>query len=176
VTLGGVALSAAAVTWATGSWLQARASAAGLRRIVITVGAALIGTGIAISAGVLLPGAPVLVAVAGWAVAGLGMGLAYSMLTLYVLETSAAGEEGFSSSALQLTFTLGTAFGAGVGGAIVALAEGGLFPLAAAIAGVDAVMLTAALAATAVSLRVPRSRDGPRRVDSLAAAYPLEHS
>jgi MFS family permease len=175
VTLGGVALSAAAVTWGAGSWLQARASAAGLRRVVITIGAALIGAGIAITAGVLLPAAPLLVAAAGWSVAGLGMGLAYSMLTLYVLETSARGEEGFSSSALQLMFTLGTSFGAGVGGAIVALAEGGLVTLGTAIASVDAVMLVAAIAAVGVSLRVPRERGETSRVDGLPHAIPLEH-
>lgn len=160
VTLGGLALSAAAVSWATGSWLQARAAGAGTRRTLVVVGAALIGLGIAITALVLLPPLPVLVAAAGWMVAGLGMGLAYSMLALLVLETAARGEEGFSSAGLQLMFTLGTAFGAGAGGAIVAMADAGQLSLPTAIGLVDGLMFVVAFAAVLVAVRVPRRPPG----------------
>jgi predicted MFS family arabinose efflux permease len=178
VTLGGLALSAAAVTWTIGSWVQARAASAGIRRALVTSGAGLIGVGIIVSALVLVPQMPVLVAALGWAIAGLGMGLAYSMLVLMVLETAAPGEEGFASSALQLMFTLGTAFGAGVGGAIVAVADAGTIELASAIGLVDVVMVLGAVGAIAISLRV--SRGAPARVHAAevapsAAAHPLEH-
>ena len=156
VTLGGLALSAAAVTWASGSWLQARAAAAGIRRRLVVGGSALIGAGVGITSLVLLPGAPVLVASVGWAVAGLGMGLAYSMLALLVLETSPRGEEGRSSAAIQLMFTLGTAFGAGVGGAVIAQADAGVIELAAAVGIVDAIMVVAAIGGVVVATRVPR--------------------
>ncbi len=178
VTLGGIALSAAAVTWSTGSWLQARAAAAGIRRTLVTSGAGLIGAGIIVTALVLVPGMPVLVAALGWAIAGLGMGLAYSMLALMVLETAVPGEEGFSSSALQLMFTLGTAFGAGVGGALVALADAGTVPLASAIGMVDLLMLVMAAAMVGVSVRVPRGPSARTAVADLPAAgapLPLEH-
>lgn len=91
VTLGGVALSAAAVTWAVGSWLQARTAALGLRRTVVQGGSAMIVAGILVTSAVLLPAAPLAVAAVGWAIAGLGMGLAYSMITLLVLEAAAPG-------------------------------------------------------------------------------------
>ena len=178
VTVGGIALSAAAVTWTMGSWVQARAAAAGIRRTLVTGGAALIGSGIVITALVLLPETPLLVAGLGWAVAGLGMGLAYSMLVLMVLETAVPGEEGFSSAALQLMFTLGTAFGAGVGGAVVALAEAGTIPLTSAIGIVDAVMLGMAVIAIAISLRVPIGPSARSTVVERPAsvgALPLEH-
>ncbi|MGH2380273.1 MAG: MFS transporter [Candidatus Limnocylindria bacterium] len=178
VTLGGVALSAAAVTWTIGSWVQARAAPSGIRRALVTSGAGLIGAGIMITALVLIPQMPVLVVALGWAVAGLGMGLAYSMLALVVLETAAPGEEGFSSSALQLMFTLGTAFGAGVGGAIVAVADAGTIPLTSAIGFIDALMVVMAVVAVAVSLRVPRGpSDGSdrARVAPSAATMPMEH-
>jgi len=175
VTLGGIALSAAAVTWAAGSWLQARASGLGIRRAVVMAGAALIAAGIGIVALVLLPTAPVVVAIAGWAVAGLGMGLAYSMLTLLVLETSEPGAEGFSSAALQLMFTLGTAFGAGIGGAIVALADGGVIALSGAIGLVDAVMVGVAMLAVVVSTRVPHTDPAATHRKPVRTAMPLEH-
>ena len=162
VTIGGLALSAAAVTWTTGSWLQARAAGLGVRRTLATTGAVLIGIGIVVTALVLLPDVPLVTVGLGWAIAGLGMGLAYSMLALLVLETATPGEEGFSSSGLQLMFTLGTAFGAGAGGSIVALAESGMLSLPSAIGIVDVLMLVLAALAVVVTLRVPRrppSRD-----------------
>ncbi len=177
VTLGGLALSAAAITWTTGSWVQARTAAVGVRRTLVTSGAGLIGAGIMITALVLVPQMPLVTAAVGWAVAGLGMGLAYSMLALMVLETAAPGEEGFSSSALQLMFTLGTALGAGVGGAVVAVADAGAISLPSAIGIIDAVMVVVAAVAVAVSLRVPhRPSNDPGRplMSTGAATVPME--
>ena len=167
--LGGLALSTSAVTWAAGSWIQARAAGAGLRRMMMAAGAALIALGIAITATVLLPEMPVFMAAIGWAVAGLGMGLAYSTSALVMLETAAPGEEGISSSALQLMFTLGTALGAGVGGAVVALADGGLLKLAPALGIVFAITAGVGLLAALVAQRVP-SRGPARRPDEALLA------
>ena len=175
VTLGGLALSAAAVTWATGSWLQARAAAAGRRRSVVAGGAALIVIGIGVTSVVLLPDASWVVAAVGWGIAGLGMGLAYSMLALLVLETARPGQEGISSAALQLMFTLGTAFGAGIGGALVALADRGELALPAAVGAVNAIMLLAGVLAALVALRVPASPSEHAPSVASAPAVPLEH-
>jgi MFS family permease len=175
VTLGGLALSAAAVTWAAGAWLQARGASAGRRRTVVTSGVALILVGIGVTSIVLLPGSSWVVAAVGWGIAGLGMGLAYSMLALLVLETAPRGQEGVSSAALQLMFTLGTAFGAGTGGAIIALADAGQLALPTAVGVVNGIMLLAAALAGLVALRVPRSpADHPTSAGS-AVPVPLEH-
>ena len=155
VTLGGLALSAAAVTWAIGSWLQARAAAAGIRRTLVVTGASLIAAGVAVTSIVLLPAAPVFVAAIGWGIGGLGMGLAYSMLALLILETAAPGEEGVSSAALQLMFTLGTAFGAGIGGAVVALADAGTLELPVALGMVNGLMAAVAVMGVVIATRVP---------------------
>lgn len=162
-TIGGLALSGAAVSWTAGSWLQARLAPRGLRRQLVGGGSLLIAAGIGITALVLLPGMPVAMAAVGWTVAGLGMGLAYSTLALLTLETAEPGQEGQSSSALQLMFTLGTAFGAGIGGAVVALAAAGLLGLAAAIGVVDGIMLVVALGAAALAVRIPAPRGVSQR-------------
>jgi MFS family permease len=176
VTLGGIALSAAAVTWTAGSWLQDRAAGAGMRRTLVVAGAGFILAGIGITSAVLLPNAPVLIAAVGWAVAGLGMGLAYSMLALLMLETSAPGEEGFSSAALQLMFTLGTAYGAGVGGAVVAASESGALDLQPAIGIVFATMAAVAVLAILVAWRVPRGpSEQPAAGERRVLGAPLEH-
>lgn len=161
-TLGGVALSAAAVTWGVGAWLPSRMG--GLQRSrLVAAGSGLIGAGVAISALVLLPGLPVLTSALGWAVAGLGMGIAYSTLTVLVLQTAEPGREGAASSALQLMFTLGTALGAGVGGAFVAVSQVGDLPLATAIASADALMVVVVLAGLALSWRLPAGGGDERR-------------
>jgi MFS family permease len=170
--LGGLTLSAAAVTWTTGSWIQARLAPRGWRRGLVRVGVLLIGAGIGLAAVALLPQAPLATTALAWAVAGLGMGLAYSTLTLLVLETAAPGREGAASAGLQLAFTLGTAFGSGVGGGLVALADGGILPLAAAIGVSDGLMLLVTLVAVAAAARVP-SRDPRAGASSPAIEQPL---
>ena len=57
VTLGGLALSAAAITWVIGSWLQDRAAGVGMRRTLVVAGGGLIAVGIVVTAGVLVPSA-----------------------------------------------------------------------------------------------------------------------
>jgi predicted MFS family arabinose efflux permease len=66
---------------------------------------------------------PVAVAVVGWTVAGLGMGLGYSPISLLVLREAAPGREGAASSSLHLTDVLGIALGTGIGGAAVAAGD-----------------------------------------------------
>jgi MFS family permease len=170
--VGGLALSAAAVSWALGSWLPAHLGGRDVRRELVGGGAGLVAAGIALTALVLLPALPIAVAAFGWAVAGLGMGLAYSTLSLLTLETAASGQEGASSAALQLMFTLGTALGAGVGGALVALSEARLFSLQIAIALADGVMVAAVLLVVLLARRVPARapRPAPARSDSHVAS------
>ena len=67
------------------------------------------------------PAVPVgLVACPIFALAGLGMGLAYSPLSLIVLREAPPETQGAATSALSLSDTLGTALGTGVSGAIIA--------------------------------------------------------
>ena len=61
-----------------------------------------------------------LVAIPTFALAGFGMGLAYSPLALIVLREASPEAQGSASSALSLTDSVGTALGTGVAGAIVA--------------------------------------------------------
>ena len=85
------------------------------------MGLLLIAFGLAGIASVLFPGVAVGVAPVAWGVAGLGMGLAYSTLSLVVLEGAPADQQGNASASLQLSSVLGSALGTGLGGAIIAL-------------------------------------------------------
>ena len=165
------------ITWAVGSWLQARLAPTRSRRLIVGSGAACIAVGIGIVALILLPAAPIWLAPLGWGVAGLGMGLANSTLALLILETAEPGQEGASSAALQQMFTLGTALGAGIGGAMVAVEETSNLALATGIGAADGAMVIAAIIAVLVAFHVPaRPPDGRRTDVTQLSPEPIAHA
>jgi len=132
-TMSGLPLTAGGLAWTATSWASGR-----MRQAV--------GTAVSVSAGVVgvLAGVgAVLVAVsrpsafalctAAWAVAGAGMGVAFNLLSVTVIDLSPPGREGVTSSGLQLSDALGVAVGTGAGGALVALANRSGWGLAGAL-------------------------------------------
>lgn len=122
--IAGIALTAATLTWTAGSWVQAHLAPRQGRRVLGITGLLLIALGLAGITSVLMPGIPVVIAIVAWGVSGLGMGLAYSTLTLVVLETAPADQMGSASASMELSSVLGTAIGTGLGGVIIAFAAG----------------------------------------------------
>ena len=162
---GGLSLTAAAVTWAAGSWLQARLAPRRSRRTLAATGLVLILAGIALETLVpvtALP--PVQLAAAAWAVAGFGMGLTYSTITLICIETAPPGGEGATSAAVQLANALGIAFGTGLAGAVVSLGATTI-GLAPGIVVANLLMIVAAALALSLVPRIPdRAPPGPPAV------------
>lgn len=126
-TTAGLFLTGASLTWVTGSWIQARMDERDhgkSRRLRVVGGLALVLVGIAIMAGgMLITAAPVAVAVSGWILAGLGMGLGYPTGSEAVLRLAPPGEEGKVSSSLNLSEGLGIALGTGLCGATLDAAQ-----------------------------------------------------
>jgi MFS family permease len=152
---GGLSLTAAAVTWAAGSWLQARLAPRRSRRTLTAAGLGLILAGIALETLVSLTALPpVALAAIAWAVAGLGMGLAYSTATLICIETAPPGGEGATSAAIQLANSLGIALGTGLAGAVVSLG-GTTIGLAHGIAIANLLMFAVAAVALSMVPRIP---------------------
>ncbi len=118
----GIALTAATLTWAAGSWLQAHLAPHQGRRILVMSGLLVVALGLAGIASVLIPGIPAIVAILAWGVGGLGMGMAYSTLSLVVLETAPTDQVGSATASMELSSVLGTALGTGLGGVIIAFA------------------------------------------------------
>lgn len=121
-TTAGIVLTAATLAWTSGAWIQARLDAHRSRRSLAVVGLTLTFAGVAGTTAVLLPNVPVALAALTWGVAGLGIGIAYSTITLVVLGSARAGGEGAASSAMQLANVLGVAVGTGLGGAMLSMA------------------------------------------------------
>jgi MFS family permease len=120
-TIAGLALTAATLSWTAGAWVQAHLTTSWGTSRLIRLGFGIVSAGVAGIATVLVPEVPLAAAVGAWAIAGLGMGLAYASISLAVLHTAPRGREGAATSGMQLADVLGTALGTGSCGAIVAI-------------------------------------------------------
>jgi predicted MFS family arabinose efflux permease len=111
----GLALTAGALGWSIGSFIQARAGRRRHRLLVLGPAALAVCLGLlALAAGPQVPLWPLMVV---WGLAGLSMGLALSTTSVLILRMSAPGEQGRNSSSLQLADQLGGVVGtAGAGG------------------------------------------------------------
>lgn len=113
----GTILTIGAVTWALGS--AARSRSTWSSTTFLRLGAGLVTAGVGIVALLTLDQAPTAVAWAGWALAGLGVGMVYPTLSLLVFEIARPGEHGAGMSALQTSDALSTAFALALAGALV---------------------------------------------------------
>ncbi|SBS73909.1 MFS transporter [uncultured Microbacterium sp.] len=154
-TWAGLALTVAALLWAAGSDVQGRyGDRIGNTRITL-IGTAQLATATAIATLTAWLHLPPWILITGWALAGGGMGLMYPRLTVLTLGYSTAQNQGFNSSALSISDSVGASASiAAMGLTFTALAGTG--------AGFPAVFLVAtalALLALVPGLRLER-RDG----------------
>lgn len=142
----GIVLTAGAVTWSLGAVVRSRlrwSSTTFLR-----VGTALLVAGIVVVSLLVVPQVGPYTAIAGWALAGLGIGMVYPTLALLVFDLSPVHAQGANTSALQVADALTSAFVlAIVGTATTWLVEAN--GVAGYLAGFT---VTAVLALTAVAI------------------------
>jgi MFS family permease len=116
--LSGVTLTAGAIAWASGSAVQGRSAGRVPHSVFVRTGGMLLLLGTLVqlttAAGQLHP----LVAVAGWFLAGGGMGLMYPRITTIVLASSERGEEGRNTSALSLSEAVGASVSLALSGLV----------------------------------------------------------
>ena len=153
-----LAVTGTTLTWTLGSWIQERASRAWSSRRFVRVGLVVVALGIGVFALSLLDAVPFWVAIAGWGIAGLGIGLAYSRISVMVLGLAGASEQGRASAQLQLFDTLGTALGAGLAGVLIALGAAEHWSQATGLAAAFAMTGAASLVAVALTRRLPERK------------------
>lgn len=141
-TLAGFSLAAGGVTWALGSWVQARPRVAPYRERLMTLGMVLVAMAIAAAPSVLVPGVPVWIVAVAWAFGCFGMGLVIASSSVLMLRLSAPQEAGANSAALQISDALsnvvllavaGAAFASLGGGSMTGTAGSGSHPVAFAV-------------------------------------------
>ena len=160
--LAGLAVTGATLAWTAGAWIQARLNARWEGRRLVRIGLTIILAGMAGLVLMLRSDVPVAEGIAAWTMAGLGMGLCYSPITLMMLRDAPPGREGWASASLNLADVLGTAMGIGIGGAAIALAARTGWAISAGVAIAFAIAAVAGLLALAVSRRLPVGRTGAR--------------
>ena len=153
----GLALTSATITWTAGSWIQSHLVHQWGARTLMALGLACVAVGIAVTSAVLLDATPIWVAIAGWSLSGLGMGLCYPVVTLTVLREAEPGQEGSATASLQLLDVLGNALGSGIGGALVAAGLALAWDPHAALA----IAFSGAVAAVLLGLLVSRRTVAP---------------
>jgi MFS family permease len=150
-TFAGLTLTFGAIAWAGASGVQGRLGAKLNHRLAIMIGTAMVLAAVALALATTLLAWPAAVAIAGWILAGGGMGLMYPRLSVMTLAMSTPATEGFNSSAMSISDSLGGALSLATTGivftALTATTTAGGVP-GASFAGVFA--LTAAIAVVAV--------------------------
>ncbi len=163
IALTGVVFTVTTLAWSAGTWYQARHIERRGPVHYLVGGFLCIALGSLLTIPVAAPGIPSMLSVLSWTIPGIGMGVAYSTVTLVVLRGSDAATQGSASSALQLSDILGTALGTGVGGAMVAAGErSGGDGLGWALGAVFAAGALVALAGAATAHRAGLSPDRAR--------------
>lgn len=135
-TWAGLGLTAAALAWAAAADVQGRyGDRLGNARITV-IGTTLLTLAILVAGFTALAHLHPAVLIAGWALAGGGMGLMYPRLTVLTLAYSTPQNQGFNSSALSISDSVGAASAIAVMGlAFTALAgTDAAFPVVFAIA------------------------------------------
>jgi MFS family permease len=123
--LTGAVIAVGTISWTLGTWIQERwdkrGSAGRPLRIVLGTLVLLLGLGFQIVV-LFTSYVPLLLTMTGWLLAGLGIGLAHSTISVFAFSLAPQGEEGSVSASLQLADQFASALCTGLGGALLALA------------------------------------------------------
>lgn len=151
-TFAGLTLTGGAIAWAAASAIQGRLGNRLEHRRAVRIGSALVLGAIVLALVTTVLAWPAAVAIAGWIFAGGGMGLMYPRLSVMTLALSTRDTEGFNSSAMSISDSLGGALAlAGTGIVFAAFATA---TPSAPFAGVFALTAAIGVAAVAVAPRV----------------------
>ena len=120
VVFAGLLLTVGSLSWTAGAFLQARYASRASAARLSSVAAAVLFTGLLLSTGALVPGAPLAGVFLGWTVAGLGMGIGYNNANATAMANTLPGREGATSTALGMADAIGIAAATGIGGAVMA--------------------------------------------------------
>lgn len=155
VAAAGLALSAGALCWSLGSALQTRVVDEAARRRLLRRGFAIVAGGTAGQLAVVLGLLPAWATIVLWGLAGLGIGMAFPILSVLVLGLSPTAEQGRNSAALQQSEAIAHSALLALAGALFAALHGTAPTLAFALLFAVPAALTA-LGALLASRVAPR--------------------
>jgi MFS family permease len=139
-TFAGLTLTGGALSWAVASAVQGRLGTRLSHRGAVRTGALMVLAAVLLALVTTALHWPAAVAIAGWIFAGGGMGLLYPRLSVMTLALSTKENEGFNSSAMSISDSLGGALALATTGIVFAAfttttdSFAGVFGLAAVLA------------------------------------------
>lgn len=139
-SLAGLALTLGALAWSGASWLQGGMTSVLSNARCTLIGSSLVLVAILVAFGTALFALSPAIAIAGWVFGGGGMGLMYPRISTMTLAMSTPANQGFNSSALSISDSMGGALALATTGIVFAalstagLSFAGVFAFAAAIA------------------------------------------
>ena len=153
--MAGLALTAATLTWAAGSWINARRAKVWTLRSATVGGLMLVALGIAVSGSTAYSEVPVIAAAVGWGIGGLGMGIAWQTMTLTVLSEARRRTSGLRQRRSTCRTSWESPWGRDWAGAIVAAGESAGWGMATSVGTIFAMMFVVALLAVLTAARLP---------------------
>ncbi len=161
----GFAMVGSSVSWSIGSWIQSRYfdRAGGHQPVssgLVRTGGSLIVVGALGLVASLSQNVPIAMWVLASMAMGLGMGLAYTTISVVTLAEAESGREGAAASALQLSDILGIALGTGIAGVMVALGARFADSNAGALVAVFGSSAVVAVLVVALAPRLSREPSG----------------
>jgi MFS family permease len=174
-TFAGLTLTFGAVAWAGASAVQGKLGTRLDHRRAVRIGSAMVLGAVVLALVTTALGWPAAVAITGWVFAGGGMGLLYPRLSVMTLALSTPDTEGFNSSAMSISDSLGGALALATTGIVFTAfttTAGGVS--GASFAGVFALTAAIAVAGVGVAPRVspPGAQRGARRGTARPKAGP----
>ena len=155
----GIAIACCSVAWISASWLHQRVAHRVADRDAIRFGMAFTAIVSPALIAVVVPSAPYAAILAGWALLGLGAGVAFQAINLFVMGRAVRGTEGRATSSVQLANTIGAAVGTfALGGLFNAGRDAGL-AMATSLLLVFGACWAVLLVATLLAWGTPRTRD-----------------
>ncbi|MEW1806440.1 MFS transporter [Pseudarthrobacter sp. NPDC080039] len=149
-TLAGLTLTGGALAWAGAAAVQGRLGARLPHRSAVQGGALMVLAAVLLALATTALHWPAAVAIAGWVLAGGGMGLLYPRLSVMTLALSTKENEGFNSSAMSISDSLGGALSLATTGIVFAAFTTAVQSFAGVFAFTAAIGVAAALVAPRV--------------------------
>lgn len=150
-TLAGLTLTGGALAWAGAAAVQGRLGSRLPHRSAVQTGSLMVLAAVLVALATTALHWPAAVGIAGWVVAGGGMGLLYPRLSVMTLALSTKDNEGFNSSAMSIADSLGGALSLAATGIVFAAFTTPVQSFAGVFAFTACIGIASALAAPRVT-------------------------
>ena len=154
-TLAGLTLTGGALAWAGAAAVQGRLGTRLPHRRAVQTGSFMVLAAVLLALATTALHWPAATAIAGWVLAGGGMGLLYPRLSVMTLALSTKENEGFNSSAMSISDSLGGALSLATTGIVFAAFTTPVQSFAGVFAFTAAIGVAAALVAPRVTTPAP---------------------